>query len=252
MSNTSSSRVVAFALASALAFSGTSQPVPASAFTVVCTNCSTTFQQAIQMAKEIETAINTAQQLKTQIDQYNDMLRHGRALPSTLVRRMTNDLQRLQSLYRQSKALSGGMADFDSEFRRQYKDYDSYLTQNGKNATYMQDNYARWSEEGFESVRVAMHAAGMNVSSLDDEDELLAQMVERSKSAEGRLQAIQAGNEIAAQQVQQMMKLRQLMNTQIQSQSMWYAQELERQTIDDANRQQRRATKIKRGGAKEY
>lgn len=34
-----------------------------------------------------------------------------------------------------------------------------------------------------------------------------------------------------------MQKLRQVMNSQIQSQSMWYAQSIERQTVDDAFRQ---------------
>lgn len=41
---------------------------------VYCTNCSDKWTQATQVAKDIETAVNTAQQLQTQIQQYNDMI----------------------------------------------------------------------------------------------------------------------------------------------------------------------------------
>lgn len=244
------SRLRAVLLAGTLACGAVGVSAPASAMTIYCTNCATTFQQATQVAKEIETAINTAKQLQTQMDQYSDMLKQGQSLPSSLVNNMTSDLQRLSSLYQQSKGLSGNLADFDTKFRSQFKDYGSYAAQKGQGA--MQPNYERWSEQGFDSMRVAMRSAGMNVSSLSDEDDLLTQMVQRSQNASGRMQAAQAGNEIAAMQVQQMMRLRQLMNTQIQSQSMFYAQTIERQSMDDAGRQQRRGRAPQRGGAKTY
>jgi P-type conjugative transfer protein TrbJ len=239
--------------AATLALSVGALPVsPASALTIYCTNCATTFQQATQMAKEIETAINTAATLQNQISQYNEMLKQGMSLPSSMFNRMTGDLQQLQSLYQQSKALSGGLSNFDTQFRSQFQGYDSYLAQSGKSSSYMGDNYRRWNEQGFDNMRTAMRAAGMNVSSISDEDALLSQLVQRSQSASGRMQAVQAGNEIAAQQVQQMMKLRQLLNTQIQSQSMWYAQQMERQTVDDAGRQQFYSVKSRRGPSVEF
>lgn len=66
------------------------------------------------------------------------------------------------------------------------------------------------------------------------------------------MQAIQVGNEIAAQQVQQLQKLRQMLDAQIQSQSMWYAQQIERQTIDDAFREQYRSAPVQNSAAKEF
>lgn len=250
MLNTLAKPARALALAATIAIGTVGFSAPASAFTIYCTNCASTFQQAAQIAKEIETALNTAQSVRTQIQQYQDMLAQGKSLPANLVNRLTGDLQRLQSVYQQSKSLSGDLTDFDAKFRNQFKDYNSYLTAKGTSASYMQSNYSRWNEQGFESMRVAMRASGMNVSSIADEDDLLSQLVEKSQSASGRMQAMQAGNQIAAMQVQQMMKLRQLLNTQIQSQSMWYAQQMERQSIDDAGRQKRRTTTIDRSGGK--
>lgn len=218
---------------------------------VFCSNCSDRFAQATQIAKQVETALNTARQLQTQINQYNDMLKQGVALPSTILNRMTNNLRQVQDLYDQSKALSGNMANFDTKFRQQFKSYDAQLAQAGRRPTYMADAYRRWNEQGADAMRVAMSSAGMNVSSIASEDAMLAQIVQRSQSASGRMQAIQAGNEIAAQQVQQMMKLRQMVNSQIQSQSMYYSQVMERQAADDAFRQKFRGT-VTRGGVKEY
>src|SRR5690606_20323334 len=64
-------------------------PSPAHALTVYCSNCSTVFSQATQVAKEIETAINTAEQLRTQIQQYENMLKQGLSLPSSMFNRIT-------------------------------------------------------------------------------------------------------------------------------------------------------------------
>jgi len=224
---------------------------PARAFTVYCTNCSTVFSQATQVAKEIETAINTAQQLQTQIQQYQNMITQGLALPNSMFNRITGDLQRVQQLYQQSKSLSGNLTNFDQQFRSQFGDYNRYLSQVGQSPTYMQDNYKRWNEQGSDAMRVAMQSAGMNVSAIADEDAMLSQLVARSQSAQGRMQAIQAGNEIAAQQVQQMQKLRQLLNDSVQSQSMWYAQSIERQAVDDAFRQQYHVP-VRNSTGKEY
>lgn len=214
-----------------------SAPQPASAFTVVCSNCSTVFTQAMQLAQAVDTAITTAEQLVTQIQQYQNMLLQGLTLPASLVGRITADIARVQSLYQRSQALAGSIANFDQQYRQQFTDYNTYLMRVGQSPNYMQENYRQWSQHGYEAMRTAMQSAGMNVSQIESEDALLAQLVARSQNAQGRMQAIQAGNEIAAQQVQQLQKLRLLLNDQIQSQSLWYAQNIERQTIDDAMRE---------------
>ena len=116
------------AVALTVALGGALFPGPAQAITVYCTNCSTVFSQATQVAKEIETAINTAEQLRTQIQQYENMVTQGLALPSSMFNRITGDIQRIQQLYQQSKALSGNLSNFDQRFRDQFGDYNRYLS----------------------------------------------------------------------------------------------------------------------------
>lgn len=257
MKNTSSVRRPPrlVAIAAAMTFGAglfLTAPSPAKALTVYCTNCSTVFQQAMQYAKEVETAINTWEQLQTQIRQYQDMLLQGMRLPSSIFNSITGDMLRIQQLYQQSRALAGQIANFDEQFRRQFQDYDAYLTSVGQNPLATQAAYQRWTEQGFDAMRTAMHSAGLNVSSIADEDAVLAQLVARSQNAEGRLQAIQAGNEIAAQQVQQLQKLRQLLNDMVQSQSTWYAQNIERQALDDAFRQKFRSGQVRNSESRAF
>ena len=100
---------------------------------------------------------------------------------------------------------------------------------------------------GFDNARTAMQAAGVNTSTFEDENAMLDQLVSRSQSAVGRQQAIQAGNEIAAQNVQQLQKLRDLVATQITLQGNYMAQQNERQSVSDASEQQFRSRENTRG-----
>lgn len=248
-------RARAIPLAAALAFGALSFMAglpPARAWMVWCNNCSDIWGQSSQLAKEIETAINTAEQLRTQIQQYQNMLTQGLSLPDSMFGSITGDLQRLQSLYQQGQALAAGQTDFDQRFRRQFGQYDTYLRQSGKDPNYISNSYRQWNEQGSDAMRVAMRASGQNVSAIAAEDALLAQLVSRSQNAQGRMQAIQAGNEIAAQQVQQLQKLRLLMDAQIQSQSLWYAQQIERQGADDAFRQKFHSGTVQNSPGKAY
>lgn len=202
---------------------------PARAVTVVCTNCSTIWNQMMEYAKAVETSLNTARQLQTQIQQYNDMMKQGLSLPNSLFNSITSDMHRLQAIYQDSRALAHSMTNLDRQFRDQFKGYEDYFKSISESSGYLPGQYEKWSARGFDNARTAMMAAGVNVSTFESEDALLRQLVQRSQTAQGRMQAIQAGNEIAAQQVQQLQKLRELLAAQITLQANWIAQQTEQQ-----------------------
>lgn len=207
----------------------------AKAFTVYCTNCSTTMQQALQYAKDVETALNTAQQLQTQMRQYDDMIKQGIALPESLYQSITGDLRRVADVYTNTKTLGRDISDLDKRFREQFKDYDTYLKSAGEfDGGNISERQRKWSEQGFDNATSAMRAAGINVGAFEQEDRALNRVVQQSQNATGRLQAIQAGNEIAAQNVQQLQKLRDLTATQITLQSNYLAATTEKETAKAA------------------
>ena len=219
-------------LTAAVGLTALGTPTPAQA--IFCSNCSTFTQQMFQYAKDVQTALNTAQSLATQIQQYQNMVQQGIALPNRIFSQITGDLQKVVSVYNNAKSLGRDISNFDQKFKDQFKDYDQWLKAGDFSAQASADRYKNWSEQGMDNARTAMESAGINVSSFADENNTLDQIVARSQSASGRLQAIQAGNEIAAQNVQQLQKLRDLMATQITLQGNYMAQLQERQSVDDA------------------
>lgn len=223
------------------------------AYAMVCSNCATFYQQMFEYAEAVNTSLNTARQLQTQIQQYNNMAMQGMALPGSLHQSVTSDLQRVSDVYSDTRSLGHQVAGLESRFRQQFPGYEAYLRSSGKAAQVAPERYKNWSQQGLDNARTAIQAAGINTSTFAREDALLDNMVHRSQSASGRMQAIQAGNEIAAANVQQLQKLRDLLATQITLQSNYMAQQQERASTDDALRQQRRSgVIINTGPATEY
>lgn len=241
-------RDAALALAMASAGLGVSlYMAPAPAYAIYCSNCSTFYQQMYEYAEAVNTQLNTAQQLQTQIQQYDNMIKQGMSLPSHMFNTITGDLQRVASVYNSAQSLGRNISNLDEQFRQQFKGYDSYLNSIGQGQNNMPQRYRDWAQSGFDNARTAMQAAGVNTSTFEDENALLDQLVSRSQSAIGRQQAIQAGNEIAAQNVQQLQKLRDLVATQITLQGNYMAQQNERQSVSDASEQQFRSRENTRG-----
>lgn len=226
------------------------------AYAIYCSNCSTFYQQMMDYVEAVNTALNTAEQLSTQIQQYNNMVQQGTSLPSSMYSSITADMQRVASIYNRSQALGRNISNLDSQFNAKYPSYQTYLTNfaqsSGTAIDSMPDHYQKWSDNARANVQTAMEAANMNTSMFSDENDQLSQMVARSQSAVGRQQAIQAGNEIAASNVQQLQKLRDLLATQMQMQGNYMAQQADRQSVNDAAEQQFEARPNTRGGVKGY
>ena len=69
---------------------------PTPAYAIFCANCSTFYQQMFQYVEEVNTALSSAEQLSTQIQQYNNMVQQGTNLPSSMYSSITSDMQRVE------------------------------------------------------------------------------------------------------------------------------------------------------------
>lgn len=208
----------------------------AQAFAIYCENCSTIWDQASQIGNQVKQISNQADQIANQINQYNEMVKQGLALPDKVFGSITSSMDSLRNVYQSGRSLAHSAADLDQQFRQQFKGYKSYLEeieQTGYNEN-MPANWRKWAETGFDNARTALLAVGMQTGAFADEDAVLQTLVDRSATAQGRMQAIQAGNEIAAQQVQQLQKLREMIATSVTLQANYVAQQTERQAVQDA------------------
>lgn len=226
---------------------------PARAYAIYCSNCSTFYQQMFEYVEQVNTALNTAEQLQTQIQQYQNMVSQGTSLPNSMFGSIAADLKNVANIYNRSQALGRQIQDMDSKFNTAFPGFESYLNQAANSAEAPnRDRYEKWSVQGRDNVKTAMKAADLNTGAFESEDAQLARMVSRSQSAVGRMQAIQAGNEIASQNVQQLQKLRDLLATQINMQGNYMAQQVDRKAAGEATEQQFEARENKRGGVKGY
>jgi P-type conjugative transfer protein TrbJ len=66
------------------------------------------------------------------------------------------------------------------------------------------------------------------------EEAVLQQLRAMAQSSDGRMKALQVGNQILEQQVQQLMKLRQLMLADLQSKQAFQAAQIQREAATEA------------------
>lgn len=209
------------------------------AFAIYCGNCSTFYQQMFEYAEQVNIALNTAEQLQTQIQQYQNMVTHGTGLPDSMFGSIAADLKSVVNIYNRSQALGRQIQSMDSQFNTVFPGFEYYLNQAANSEKVpAHDRYQKWSQQGLDNVKKAMEATNLNTSTFESEDAQLKRMVARSQSAAGRMQAIQVGNEIASQNVQQLQKLRDLLATQINMQGNYMAQQSDRKAASEAAEQQ--------------
>ena len=226
---------------------------PAPAYAIYCSNCSTFYQQMFEYAEQVNTTLNTAEQLQTQIQQYQNMVTQGTGLPDSVFGSIAADLKSVVNIYNRSQVLGRQIHNMDSQFNTAFPGFESYLNQAANSAQFpARDRYQKWSKQGSDNVKTALEAANLNTSTFESEDTQLNRMVFRSQSAVGRMQAIQAGNEIASQNVQQLQKLRDLMATQINMQGNYMAQQGDRKAASEAAEQQFEARKNNWGPSEDF
>jgi P-type conjugative transfer protein TrbJ len=83
-----------------------------------------------------------------------------------------------------------------------------------------------------------LRAAGLQGQQLQSEQAVLSNLRSMAQSSDGRMQALQVLGDIAEQQVQQLMKLRQLMLADLQSKQAYQATQIQKQAAIEAASEQ--------------
>ena len=90
---------------------------PAPAYAIYCSNCSTFYQQMFEYAEQVNTALNTAEQLQTQIQQYQNMVTQGVSLPNSMWGSIAADMKGVVNIYQRSQALGRNLQNLQSFLR---------------------------------------------------------------------------------------------------------------------------------------
>jgi P-type conjugative transfer protein TrbJ len=187
-------------------------------------------QNTISALKAIESVINEVEMIANQIKQIENLVQNTRGYAGVWDREALPRLIRLGQIIEQEQALAYAMAGMDRVFKERYPGY--------KPVTDWAAAYDQWTRTTLDTLRGSLVAVRLHADDFTNEQQRIQTLTALSDSAEGRMQAIQAGNMLAAEQVQQLAKLRQLMMAQINAQNVYMANQTNRDAQRAATQQE--------------
>lgn len=169
--------------------------------------------------------VEQAQQTVTQFNQYQTMLRNlQRLTPSGVAdnaaKKLWNDNSMNDTFRNMYRVVVGGqqmaysLSNLDQQFRNLHPGYGNY----GNGFNY-RDAYRNWSDTTRSSIMGSLRMAAVQADDLQSERDVIVALSDASSTAEGQLQAVQAGNQIGVALISQLQKLRQLQMAQLQTQN---------------------------------
>ena len=165
--------------------------------------------------------IRQGQELQQKILMVADMAKHTAQLPFQIFGPIMNDIAGLHAIVQNGRALAYSMGNLDAEFRNRFRGF-------GYNANAWYTQYRDWSQTSLDTTLGALKAAGLQGQQLNSEQAVLNQLRGMAQGSDGRLKAIEVANQIAEQQVQQLMKLRQLILADLQSKQAFQAAQIQK------------------------
>ncbi len=196
------------------------QPVQAGAFATEVT-------QLLNHAQLILQYVRQAQQLTEAINQTKDMLRNSQTVAGQIFGPIIADVNALASIVQGGQALSYSLANLDTLFKGRFPGY-------GYTGAGYFTKYRSWSQTSLDTTLGALRAAGLQGQQLQSEQSVLNSLRSMAQSTGGRMEALQVMGQISEQQVQQLMKLRELMMADMSSKQSYQAAVIQKQATSEA------------------
>ena len=187
----------------------------------------TEYTQILNYVELVGSLEKQIEQVENQLAQIADMSKHGLTITDQLFGTVGSDIANLRQIVNTGQALSYTMSNMDGAFRVRFPGYST--------STNYGQSYQGWSQTSLDSTLGALRAAGLQNAQFDSDAALLQTLQQQSTSAEGRMQAIEVGNQIAENQAEQLMKLRQLMMADMQSKAAYQGSQVQAEATRQAN-----------------
>jgi P-type conjugative transfer protein TrbJ len=208
------------AFAIAMLFLQSPRPAEAGAF-------ATELTQLLNHAQLVMQYLRQAEQLAEAVKQTTDMVKNSRVLPSQVFGPISDDINALAAIVQGGRALSYSLANLDTLFKARFPGY-------GYTGTGYFTQYRNWSQTSLDTTLGALRAAGLQGRQLQSEQTVLNSLRSMAQTSDGRLEALQVMGQISEQQVQQLMKLRELMMADMSSKQSYQAAIIQKQATSEA------------------
>ena len=210
-----------------IAVMGTATIFPPPAHAGVPGLFATEYTQLLNYAELVGQLEKQVLMVENQLTQISDMTKHGLTITDQLFGTVGSDIANLRQIVNTGQALSYTMSNLDGSFRARFPGYSS--------TTNYGQAYQEWSQTSLDSTLGALDAAGLQNSQFDSDTALLQTLQNQSTSSIGRMQALEVGNQIAENQSEQLMKLRQLMMADMQSKAAFQGAQIQADATKQAN-----------------
>ncbi|MGR7922172.1 P-type conjugative transfer protein TrbJ [Zobellella denitrificans] len=211
-------RVLSVSLAAVLAGSLLAVQ-PATAFTVI--DPTNLIQNTLTAIRTLEQINNQVRQLQNEAQMLINQARNLAGLDYNVVNRLRSTLATTERLIAEAQGLAYDVANMDREFARLYPHEYAASVSGDRMA---QDARERWRHT-LDGLHTAMRVQAQVSQNLSEDEGVLADLVSRSQSAEGALQAMQATNQLLALQAKQAIQAQQLQITQDRAASLELARQ---------------------------
>jgi len=183
--------------------------------------------QLLNHAQLVLQYIRQGEQLANELNMYADMIKNSRMLSAHTFGAIMNDVNALAAIVQGGQGLAYSLANLDQRFRQTYPGY-------GYNAGAYYTQYRNWSQTSLDTTLGTLRAAGLQGQQLQSEQAIIASLRNSLAGTDGRLEALHALGDISEQQVEQMMKLRELMMADMSSKQAYQSAMIQRQAASEA------------------
>jgi P-type conjugative transfer protein TrbJ len=199
--------------------------------TVYCTNCSNQFTQALERATGLDQLVQLTSQTQQQIQQtvqqielVKRAIQNTMQLPENLRSQLTSQLTSLAQRTMDLKTYRGEQNALAQVFNNLFPEQSEFADLAGAgpdqietaNRRY-QEHYDNWSQAIDDSSQATFQLSGTQLKDLEDSGQLQDYINNMTSTPDGQMQALQAGNQLAAIQIQEARQFRELMATKTQS-----------------------------------
>ena len=159
-------------------------------------------EQIVEEVTSVSKLAKQAQQLEEQIQSVENQVQNMVSLPMNLYQSLVSPIGKLISVVNQAQGLSYAAQNIPAEFQAEYGQGVSGLMPNGYSASLSQ-----WSQDEQNQVQNVLQDYHMTESNFASTQATLQQLESAGQSANGRKAVLDAANQIAGLQVEQIQSL---------------------------------------------
>jgi len=168
----------------------------------------TEWTQLANYAKLVQQLYQQAQMVRNQIEQLRHASIEGLLFNSMQFGDMARSMILLGQNVRQGQGLSYTMARLDQVFRNSFPGY-------ANNKTPYDIQYRQWGKVDLDTMAGVLASIGAHTQDIQNDRMIFSFLQNRARTAQGQDQILQTGLEISDAQVEQLAKLRQMMQLQV-------------------------------------